>query len=305
MQVSASQGTMRSSVSAGSLATLNGMRSTKSTCGSQVSSMKSSSPSFSFGSGPARIQFTGPASRSAQTLQASVPSGGDQSPGPIYNPAPASKWMGDAPHSHFGTQQQRPMTGAMQTDVSKLTGKSNTPGPGAYPQPAAVGKQPLGRCNSYPTFSFGTQRQRESAAKATASPGPVYEPRGARYGSMERSSYSFGNEIRQKNRDPSLRTPGPGNYNSRSACGTQVYSLQRTAPASSFGPAPAKMKVGRGELPLEGRSSPGPIYMNAPACRKQTLSDKRSAANAAFSRAQRFAGLGGTGASPGPGEYIV
>jgi hypothetical protein len=45
--------------------------------------------------------------------------------------------------------------------------------------------------------------------------------------------------------------------------------------------------------------------MNAPACRKQTLSDKRSAANAAFSRAQRFAGLGGTGASPGPGEYIV
>ena len=44
-------------------ASLDGTRSTKSTMGTQYNSHKASAPSFSFGSGPARIQFTGAAAR--------------------------------------------------------------------------------------------------------------------------------------------------------------------------------------------------------------------------------------------------
>ena len=88
-----SQGSMGSLGATSSLSQLNATKSTRSTCGAQVLSHKSSGPSFSFGSGPARIQFTGAAARGPQILQASVPSGGDQSPGPIYNPAPSRKWL--------------------------------------------------------------------------------------------------------------------------------------------------------------------------------------------------------------------
>ena len=278
---------------------------TRSTLGSQVNSTKNSAPSFSFGSGPARIQFTGAAARGPQTLQASVASGGDQSPGPIYNPAPSKKWFGDAPHPHFGTQQQRPASGAAALDVSKLTGKSTLPGPGSYPPASSMGKQALGRAHSYPSFSFGTSKQRESAALVTNSPGPVYDVKGTKSGSMDRAAYSFGNEIRTKNRDPSMRTPGPGVYNSRSSVGLQVYSIQRSSRVVGFG-TPTANSSDRGILPLEGRHSPGPVYMVAPACRKQALSTKRSAPRPAFTRADRFAGATGLeAAGPGPGEYIV
>ena len=56
----------------------------------------------------------------------------------------------------FGTQQQRPQTGTQ--DLSKLTGKSNLPGPGTYALPSSLGPQALGRCRSYSSFSFGLQR---------------------------------------------------------------------------------------------------------------------------------------------------
>lgn len=282
-------------------------RGTRSMFGpSQVLSQKSSSPSFSFGSSPSRLTFTGAAARGDQTLQASVSSGGAASPGPIYNPSPVSKWLGDAPTPKFGTQEQRPATGAAAQEISKITGKSNLPGPGSYPQPASVGKQPLGRCHSFSVFSFGNQRQRESAAKATASPGPVYEPRGTKYGSMDRAAYSFGNDVRSKNRDAAIRNPGPGVYNYKSSMGSQVNSDQRSAPIASFG-TPGRGDGGRGILPLEGRASPGPIYMNSQgACRRQALSSCRSGEVAAFPRAERFKqGELGSIPHPGPGEYIV
>ena len=149
-------------------------------------------------------------------------------------------------------------------------------------------------------------KQRESAAKATPSPGPAYEPKSTRRGPMDlAAAYSFGNEIRIKNRDASLRTPGPGVYNAATACGGQVQSTNRSAPTACFG-QPSVNSGGRGILPLEGRHSPGPIYMNAAACKKQQLSTKRSANTQAFGRAQRFgANYYGGGGGPGPGEYIV
>jgi len=305
MQTSAS-GTLTVRSSAGSRVSLRPSGS-KSMCGTQVISQKTSAPSFSFGSAPSRLTFTGAAARGNQTLQASVSSGGAASPGPIYNPAPTSKWLGDGPHAKFGTQEQRPSPG-VGGEISRITGKSNLPGPGSYPMPPSVGKQSLGRCHSFSMYSFGTQRQRESAAKATPSPGPVYEPKGTKYGAPNQEkdrSYSFGNDARVAH-GSSLRTPGPGTYNLKSSVGTQVDSQARSAQQLGFGP-PAPDGA-RGILPLEGRQSPGPIYMNAPACKKQSLSTKRSAAHTAFTHANRF-NDGSTGVvstpGPGPGEYVV
>ena len=306
-----SQSTLRTSQSMGSfggastLSNLNGTKSTKSSVQSQVLSHKSSAPSFSFGSGPARIQFTGAAARGPQTLQPSVASGGDQSPGPIYNPAPSRKWLGDAAHAHFGTQDQRPSTGAAAQEISKLTGKSNTPGPGSYSAPSSVGRQALARCYSTSSFSFGTMKQRESAAKSTPSPGPVYTPNNTRNGGLHAAEYSFGNEIRTKNRDPSLRTPGPGVYNQIAACASQPSSELRSSQAINMG-VPSN-NSSRGMLPLAGRHSPGPIYMNAAATGKQQLSWKRTGPRGGFSRAERFGEAAGyyKKEGPGPGEYVV
>jgi len=170
---------------------------------------------------------------------------------------------------------------------------------------SSVGKQSLARCHSYSAFSFGTAKQRESAAKATPSPGPVYEPRGTRSGVVELPAYSFGNEIRVKNRDPSVRTPGPGHYNTRSSMGSQAYSTQRSAPTMSFG-QPSTQQNARGILPLEGRHSPGPIYLTGPACRKQVASDKRSMPTMVFSRDERFRNtVAAYAAGPGPGDYVI
>ena len=102
--------------------------------------------------------------------------------------------------------------------------------------------------------------------------------------------------------DTSLRTPGPGVYNSAVACGTQALSTQRTSSQVGFG-QPSVSSGGRGILPHEGRHSPGPIYMNAAACTKQQLSTKRSANTQGFGRANRFRDE--IEHTPGPGEYII
>ena len=277
----------------------------RSMCGPQTHSHKTSAPSFSFGSGPARINFTGPQVKGPIVLQASVPGSASESPGPIYNPAPSRKWFGDAPNARFGTEEQRPTMGQAKSDISKLTGKSLLPGPGQYPLPPSVGKQPLGRMHSGSQYSFGMGKQRENAAKATPSPGPVYDPKGTIRGSMERASYSFGNEIRIKNRDPSARMPGPGTYSLKPALGPQPYSTNKSAMQIAFG-TPTANSSSRGILPLEGRHSPGPVYMNAAACKKQALSTKRSAGTMVFSKADRFKTYGTLGdTTPGPGEYVV
>jgi hypothetical protein len=299
----------RNLTSAGSLVSLRSVNvrgpapGTRSYCGAQILSHKTSAPSFSFGTGPSRLTFTGAAARGDQTLQASVSSGGAISPGPIYNPTPQSKWLGDAPTPVFGTEEQRPPS-SVSRDISKLTGKSTLPGPGHYPLPSSMGKQALGRSHSSSLYSFGNQPQRVSAAKATPSPGPVYEPKGTIRGSSEKQAFSFGNDVR-KARDAGSRTPGPGTYVLKPALGTQPSSQSRSGMIIGFGTPNANSS--RSMLPYEGRASPGPIYQNAVACRKQALSTKRSYPNMVFSRANRFAMYGGVAndPGPGPGEYIV
>ena len=199
--------------------THNGSRSM---CGTQVLSQKSSSPSFSFGSSPARLALHSSKASKPVCLQASV-SESVITPGPVYNPVPTTKWFGDAPHASFGTQRQRPVTSASQ--VSSLTGKSNVPGPGTYGMQSSIGVQSLGRCRSNNSWTFGHAKQHEPEPRPL-SPGPVYEipSKVTRGGRMQRSAYSFGSEARCGPTNSRARTPGPGAYNCKPSIGMQVSS---------------------------------------------------------------------------------
>lgn len=200
----------------------------RSMCGAQVLSHKSSSPSFSFGSGPARLSLTG-LSASASKAAVLQPSSSEPqlTPGPVYNPVPSSKWLGDAPHASFGTQRQRPVTAA--SEVSSFTGKSNLPGPGTYGAQSSIGTQSLARCRSNTAWSFGQSKQHEIANNPSLSPGPVYvvPSKVTRGGRLVRSAYSFGSEARCGSANPRTRTPGPGTYNVRSGLGAQVGHPRR------------------------------------------------------------------------------
>ncbi len=283
---------------------------TRSTLGAQTLSTKSSAPSFSFGSGPSRIHFDGAAAREGgkRGIQPSVGSGLGAGPGPIYNPAPARKWLGDAPAPHFGTQQQRPLSMKEKSDISRLTGKSKLPGPGQYAAPSSLGTQALGRSRSTSAFSFGTSKQRVSAALHTASPGAVYDvPQPATFrGNVRKASYSFGHEVRNKALSDD-HNPGPGVYAQRGALGHQPSSTHVSGRTAGFGNPRVNTKAGRSAMPLEGRYSPGPIYMAQSGTRKQTLSTKRSMPVMGFPRSERFGSSApkpGSG-TPGPGEYII
>ena len=86
---------------------LAGSQGTKSMFGSQVLGGRSSAPSFSFGSAPARIPLSGGSQRRTE-LQPSVATSSQKTPGPIYNPKPTTKWIGDGPCHPFGTEVTLP-----------------------------------------------------------------------------------------------------------------------------------------------------------------------------------------------------
>ena len=128
-------------------------------------------------------------------------------------------------------------------------------------------------------------------------------------GAAVAAAYSFGNDVRLK-AHVDTRMPGPGVYTLKSGFGRQAYSVHLSGRTAGFGTPSVNGKASRSVLPLEGRASPGPIYL-APSSttRRQALSTKRSAPGMLFSRADRFRGTAGhTMASvntPGPGDYVV
>ena len=195
-------------------------------CGTQVLSQKSSSPSFSFGSSPARINLAGHKSSRPIVLQASV-SESMITPGPIYNPTVTSKWLGDGPHASFGKQKQRPSASTLSSDISSFTGKSNLPGPGTYGAQSSIGSQTLTRCASHAAYTFGNAKQHEPLTR-TLSPGPIYQVPAAvtKGGRREFPAYSFGGEIRCGS-SAGMSTPGPGAYLSKSSIGSQVRPRTR------------------------------------------------------------------------------
>ena len=276
---------------------------TRSYMGAQVLSHKASSPSFSFGSSPSRVQVTIERSASKDLLMPSVASSKEKTPGPIYNPLPARRYLGDGPRHVFGTEEQRPPLAR----VSKSTGKSSTPGPGAYAVPSSMGHQTLGLRASSSAYSFGLSRQRVSLSRAkSAGPGPIYSvAKGATMrGVVRPAAYTFGNELRHR-RAAATSTPGPGNYLIGSSLGLQVASTNRSGPIAGFGQPPLASHIGR-PMQLEGSHSPGPRYsVGTNSCGRQLLSSARSQPSGAFARANRFVDPKDAANTPGPGEYVV
>ena len=153
---------------------------TRSTFGRQVLGGRTSEPSFSFGSAPARVALPAGSQRKGAELQPSVAVSSQKNPGPIYNPK-GHKPMGDGPRHVFGTEVRASRTLALalafslttptsthtmwcgspldraprlphQTqrppaktngEVSKVTGLSMSPGPGTYALQGAFGPQYL------------------------------------------------------------------------------------------------------------------------------------------------------------------
>ncbi|KAL3905211.1 MAG: hypothetical protein SGPRY_010993 [Prymnesium sp.] len=196
---------------------------TRSTCGTQVLSQRASSPSFSFGTAPARLALQSARPTRHMVLQASV-SEMPSTPGPIYNPIVAKKWLGDAPTASFGQGKQRSVTPELSPPICRFTGKSTMPGPGAYATRSSMGPQPLTRCASAAAFSFGTGKQHGSIS--TFSPGPVYviPSKITKTGPASKVSFAFGEQARGTCflAAPSS-APGPGMYNLRSSLGLQVH----------------------------------------------------------------------------------
>merc|ERR1740139_1754428 len=284
---------------------LAGSQGPKSMFGSQVLGGRSSAPSFSFGSAPARIPLSGGSQRRTE-LQPSVATSSQKTPGPIYNPKPTTKWIGDGPCHPFGTETQRPpaMTNG---EVSKSTGQSMSPGPGTYALQGAFGPQYLGRCRNLPHYSFGFQKQHTASARNTCDPGPVYDvPQAAtRRGNMVRATYSFGREPQRGQALRSERVPGPGHYRMPVALGPQVASVHKSGMIVGFGVPSASGGVGR-PMSLEGRHSPGPKYSHDSSHGKQNLSGRRTQPVMRFPKGQRFSTSDLAGANtPGPGHYVV
>jgi len=277
----------------------------RSMCGTQVLSQKSSSPSFSFGSSPARVSLHAHKSSRPMILQASV-SESMITPGPIYKPSVTSKWLGDAPVALFGKEKQRPAAATHSSDISSFTGKSNLPGPGTYGAQSSIGPQSLTRCSSHAAYTFGNAKQHEQAAAVALSPGPIYrvEEKLTKKGRQLKAAYSFGSEVRCGS-STRASTPGPGMYNSRSSLGFQGDSQMRSGPQRVFGNS-----VDRGVY-VDVKASPGPIYAGErAACSNQTMSARRSAPIIAFPRAQRFQEFGDLNpdyarSTPGPGDYLI
>ena len=102
---------------------------TRSTFGRQVLGGRTSEPSFSFGSAPARIALPAGSQRKGAELQPSVAVSSQKNPGPIYNPK-GHKPMGDGPRHVFGTEVRASRTLALAlalrltTPTSTLTRRS-------------------------------------------------------------------------------------------------------------------------------------------------------------------------------------
>jgi len=164
--------------------------------------------------------------------------------------------MGDGPRHPFGTETQRPPA-MTNSEVSKTTGQSMSPGPGTYALQSAFGPQYLGRCRNLPHYSFGFEKQHTASSRNTCDPGPVYDvPQAAtRCGNIVRATYSFGTGPQRGQAARSERVPGPGHYRIQAALGPQVASVHKSGMVVGFGVPSAQGTTGR-PMALEGQHTP-------------------------------------------------
>jgi hypothetical protein len=134
----------------------------------QVLSTKGTAPSFSFGTGKARlaIKLCGIPRPDALTPSA-IPRLSD-TPGHKYNTAP--RWSQRAPR--FGTETQRPASYLTGAKVSSATGWSTEPGPGAYPLPPSLGVQVLAGTRSSVPQTIGAMPNEGRGMQVHSSPSP-------------------------------------------------------------------------------------------------------------------------------------
>jgi len=286
---------------------------TTSTCGRQVLSKNASSPSFSFGSGPARLTVAvtkGVASSKSRVLLASTNTV-IVTPAAIYE-IQETRPGRVPPQQVFGSEQQRPLifgaTAMRSADVNHATGKSTIPGPGSYQQPSSVGTQTLTRSRSSSKYTFGLAQPSAVSSVRTTGPGPAYFPAETmtKRGELLKAAYSFGNE--QQRTRPLNHNPGPGTYGAKSSVGKQVNSAMRSSVAAGFGKRRHIDRSAADNRPIAGLESlsPGPRYDGQPqACSKQQLSQLRSAPSNEFPHAQRFDEPASRLVTPGPGEYVI
>ena len=200
---------------------------TTSTCGRQVLSKNASSPSFSFGSGPARVTVAANKGITASKSKHLLPSTNLVSctPAAIYELQESRPGRGPPQHV-FGSEQQRPLVfgskGMRAADVNHETGKSTIPGPGSYSQQSSVGNQTLTRSRSSSQYTFGTAQPSFTSSAKTLGPGPAYFPAETmtKRGVLLKAAYTFGNE-QQRSRTQNSN-PGPGAYGVKSSVGKQV-----------------------------------------------------------------------------------
>ncbi|KAL1498855.1 hypothetical protein AB1Y20_013380 [Prymnesium parvum] len=273
----------------------------RSMCGEQVLSHKLSSPSFSFGCGPARLAIPSRRSAARMLLQPSV-SESVITPGPIYNPSLASKRQSAAPSASFRRSIHPSSSSALARGLSRPPLAS--PGPAAYELASSLVAQPLARCATPAAYSFTSGRP--EARPPDLSPGPIYviPARVSRAGRGGGRAYSFGCAVRSGCAPPPRdSSPGPGMYTPDAALSSGGSSAARGGPQRAFRGNCIDRGVAR-----SCKDSPGPIYpAETSACSKQVVSARRSAPAVGFGRALRFTDREAirSACAPGPGDYLI
>lgn len=199
------------------------------------------------------------------------------------------------------------------------------PGPGSYSPPAdSVGKQPLSANPTSPATRVGTSerfgRIREDAMTPVGGTGRLAHgwmgdaPSFSFHGKAKRTDMAAG----MPGLTPSgLSDPGPGAYEAASSMGTQSFSPKCTAPRMRMGTS-ARERAGKVFLSREhnlhdklGSHSPSPNCYNP---RTNTSSRVKTTSSWRFGSGDRFSEVkpvrperkyGATGATPGPGAYVV
>jgi len=213
--------------------------------GEQLLSSRTTGPAYSFGSSPARVTLMVERKRGRGAgLVPSVPMStraGLPAPGPIYNPTPTSKWLGDAPHHAFGKAEQRPPMPQVK-DASKRTGKSNAPGPGSYESEPSLGHQIETRRPNSSSYTFGQNLEGGTFREKiqTISPGPKYAPPpwNNKTGGRGLTVFSFATDSRDgvylASRKRVNATPAPGYYMYMSGMGSQPTKFCHSIPETAL-----------------------------------------------------------------------
>lgn len=257
--------------------------------GKQVLSGTDSLPSYSFGTGPARV-YTKQQHRVGPGAYKMPSSVGQQ----------VSSQNETSGRTKFGNALQRPRAENI-----------NPTGPGEYKIGSTIGRQELSTRSSEPKWKFGTsQRPKPYAASATMR--AVLQPAGSSMGRQARARSRTAPSCSLSGRETFGAVianpigPGPAAYDSPSSIGTQLRSELETCPMVGFG---TSTRDG-GRKPGGGHAVPGPGAYRLATLLGPSMYDstKPSSPAPAMAGREKFGTLidnKDAAATPGPGSYAV